>query len=214
MLSLASSRGRLFAGVADGTVRGWTLSENISEISSSDVVSDVRPAARRARASPTLVSDAPTASPTMDGRVSALHATRDGRWVVAGDASGALAVFPASTLSDTSDASARVRDAHEGRVRALCEGPGGTVCSAGEDGKIRAWRIDGSKQTVHDGSKSTRAPRVALAWETRVGVDARTILAIKRRGEVESVVVGDADGGLWLVAATRSERRDGNDTTT
>ena len=205
VLSLASSRGRLFAGVADGTVRGWTL-ENIPEISLSDTVDDRRPTCRATR-TPTLAAMA--ASPTMDGRVSALHATRDGRWVVAGDASGALAVFPASDLSDNSEVSTRIRAAHRGRVRALCEGPGGTVCSAGEDGVLRAWRVGvtvGAETTSDEkemsDKKEKKPPRVTLASETRVGVDARTVREVRRRGEVEGVVVGDAEGGLWLVAAT------------
>ena len=207
VLSLASSRGRLFAGVADGTVRGWTL-ENITKISLSDTVDDRRPTGGATR-TPTLAAMA--ASPAMDGRVSALHATRDGRWVVAGDASGALAVFPASDLSDNSEVSTRVRDAHRGRVRALCEGPGGTVCSAGEDGVLRAWRVgvDVGAETTSDkkemsDKKAKRSPRVTLASETRVGVDARAVREVRRRGEVEGVVVGDAEGGLWLVVtATR-----------
>jgi WD40 repeat protein len=205
VLSLASSRGRLFAGVAYGTVRGWTL-ESIPEISLSDTVDDRRPTGRATR-TPTLAAMA--ASPTMNGRVSALHATRDGRWVVAGDASGALAVFPASDLSDTPEVSTRLRDAHRGRVRALCEGPRGTVCSAGEDGVLRAWRVGAGvgAETTSDKKemsdiKTKRSPRVTLASETRVGVDARAVREVRRRGKVEGVVVGDAEGGLWLVMAT------------
>lgn len=86
------------------------------------------------------------------------------------------------------------------------------MCSAGEDGVLRAWRagVDVGADTTSDKKEMSdkKPPRLTLASETRVGVDARAVREVRRRGEVEGVVVGDAEGGLWLVMLTKVDLRD------
>ena len=222
------SRRAIFAGVADGTVREWT----------------VEPSARDRFNAPRLtLRDPPNdAPPVMEGRVACLHATtkasRGARAaprsdekntavssssfaLVAGCLGGSLRAWTdPESVSNAASASARVDGAHPGGVRALCDGPGGTVCSAGEDGAVRVWRIEEGARGDDDSGGETREKHVvrppggvgesapprgvpALAEVASVsacrGVAARSMCAVRRGGEVVGVVVGDAVGGLAFV---------------
>ena len=195
---------RLFCGVADGTVRGWDVAQADSPLAASRAP-DLTPL--------------PSAVSAHDARVAALVLRPP--WLISGCLGGTLHVHDAVDLSAPGAAAREGRDgpntcgtaAHEGAVRALCVGPGGLVYSGGDDGWIRAWRLDeasgrlapagqwrnpSEKPRGAEGEDDGREGELGRGGKS-AGVRALCALfAADRDEECVGMVAGDGGGGLTL----------------
>ncbi len=104
----------------------------------------------------------------LETQVTALQASDDGALAVIGDAAGNLYVWAPAT--DRSPAAWR---GHRGRVRALSiqTAPVPLMVSAGDDGRVRVWSIEGELLTELDLSERTDAPTAVdlHGWSIAVG---------------------------------------------
>ena len=176
----SSGKNRLFAGVADGTVRGW----------------DVQPAGD-ANKPPTispLHPDDLTPASSHPGRVASLVTVGGDEFLVSGCHGGVMRSWDVADLTPRG----RVVDAHGpngSKVRCIVNARGGDAVdcySGGDDGWVRAWAVDaGSGEIGEVADRSFRA-----VDEGSGGVRA---IADLRGG---SLVVGDDRGVLsaWRAA--------------
>jgi WD40 repeat protein len=195
----------LFAGVTDGTVRGWHVEENVAGKEHTAPVMRAISQAASGREESYSVD-------LSGGRVTALHyagdvthdSLRDSHnnavkhKVVVGCRDGTVGLVDARDLS----VSGRVL-AHAGNgtdaagVAALCAGPNGAICSVGVDGQVKLWRTE---QGEHE-SDDLRLVRCGGVSQSEETVSGRSACAVSRNGDVVGVLVGDESGGVSLYCA-------------
>lgn len=89
--------------------------------------------------------------------LSALVPGANGRWLYLGTAAGELVL-----MDITSGKTLHAVIAHEGAIRAMAIGPGGTLASGGDDGVLRLF--DPQNLTIQSETSPTPVPVTAVGW--------------------------------------------------
>lgn len=203
----------LLVGVTDGTVRGWHVDENVRGKKHTAPV--MRPILRECSPSADTESAHPDTSPgsfvedvAVDlgcGRVTDLHVLGENNEykVVAGCRDGTIGLVDVRDLSTSPRVTAHAKPNKNAKLKgvaALCAGPNNTVCSIGDDGNVKLWKVvegssDGQSVLVECGGVSDKNIN---------NVASRSSCAIVKHDEVIGVAVGDEAGGIALYVVNTS----------